>query len=382
MTARISRAIRATTALGLAAALLAAAPGLAHADEVVAADAAPPAAAARPGTITAPAITAAASIPRGIVVANHAGRPVTLFAKGEAIRRGAPRGDRPVIFTGLTPGRVYTIEVYGVRVGALRALDRPSPANGLTVRSTATAGTVALTWLHRQTADTGGSTVTYRITAVSRTAPTLRATVRQHRASLTGLDPEALYTFTVTPQNSAGAGRATRATMTRPLGRPAAPTAVPAIPASTQAEQVEAAAPIPSAAPPPAPAPTTKSILVCPTGYAETKAGRCESTRPYTFSYLPYTFHEESAGPAPLLDSYSTSVRACPTGWNLEDYAWVMYCRRYGPTPMVSVKDTAPAAYTDDGTRWVKKDDAPAGYTDDGTRWIKTVAKEAVVVPA
>ena len=120
---------------------------------------------------------------------------------------------------------------------------------------------------------------------------------------------------------------------------------------------------------------------MCPTGFTETSDGKCQTTLPYTFSTLAYTFHTETTGPAPLLNSFETA-NVCPAGYNLEDYGWVKYCRLYGPAPTATVKDATPAGYTDDGTAWIRKDDAPAGYTDDGTQWAKVVAKEARVVPA
>ena len=202
-------------AASLAALMLGMTAAPALADELIASDTSPMATAPN-GTIQAPTITAAATVPSGIVVANHAGQVVRLFAKGEPIRRGAHPGRGPVTFTGLTPGRTYTVEVGGVRVGSLTAIARPTPASGLTVRTTAERGSVALSWRHRPTLATGGRSVTYVVTATSRTAPTLRqVTTGRVATTLTGLDRNALYTFTVVPRNSAGAGKGTRAVMTR-----------------------------------------------------------------------------------------------------------------------------------------------------------------------
>jgi hypothetical protein len=146
---------------------------------------------------------------------------------------------------------------------------------------------------------------------------------------------------------------------------------------------VVAPAPAPAAAPSPAPppAPSTKTIYVCPTGYTETADGTCQTTLAYTYSSLAYTFHTEATGPAPLLDSFETA-NVCPGGYNLEDYGWVTYCRRYGAAPTASVKDATPAGYTDTGGLWSKKDIPPTGYVDGGTQWVKSVAKEARIVPA
>ena len=329
--------------------------------------------------MSVPAITAAASLPRGIVVTHHGGQPVRLLAKGEPTRRLTRPGTQPATFTRLSAGRIYVVEVGGQRVGALRAVDRPTAASGLTVRTTATPGTVSLAWSHRPTLATGGAQTWYAVAATSPSTAPLRRTVSGRTATLEGLDGSALYTFTVTPHNSAGAGRATQARLARPLAGPTtAATPVPT-PAPTP---VATPTPSPAApsAPAPAPAPVSRTVYVCPTGSALTPAGSCRVTRAYTYTSTPYTFHDEATGPAPILDSYATTARACPGGYNLEDYGWVLYCRRYGPTPTAPVKDDAPAGYTDDGTQWTTKDPAPSGYTDDGTQWVGTVPKVPVVV--
>jgi hypothetical protein len=238
------------------------------------------------------------------------------------------------------------VVVGGLRVGAVTALDRPAPVSRIVVHRTPEAGTVQVTWQHRSTRSTGRSG--FEVVASAPGAPTVRATVGDARSTtLGGLRPDALYTFTVTPRNSAGTGRPTSAVMTRFLGGPASDPA-PAAPLPT--------VPVPS--PSTAPAPATRTILVCPAGFAENASGGCTSR-------LAYTFHEEAAGPAPLVSSVETPVAACPAGFNLEDYGWVMYCRTYGPVPLHTVKDAT-----------------PAGYTDTGTAWERTVAKEVVVVPA
>ena len=69
----------------------------ARADEVIATDT----------SVVSPAVeahvpTAVANKPRQITVTNHGGRSVTLFAKGERIRRILAPGTKPAVFTGLT----------------------------------------------------------------------------------------------------------------------------------------------------------------------------------------------------------------------------------------------------------------------------------------
>ena len=80
-----------------------------------------------------------------------------------------------------------------------------------------------LTWRHRPTTATGGRLASsYDVVATSRTAPrvTGRVVGDPTSATLSGSRPDALYSFTVTPRNSAGAGQAVaRATMSRTLAQ-------------------------------------------------------------------------------------------------------------------------------------------------------------------
>ena len=129
--AALSASAALTAAIGFGTALGTAAPALAN--DVIAVD----------GSTTAPVAaatvpTAVASRPGTIVVTHHGGRSVTLFAKGERIRRVLAPGSRPATFTGLTAGRVYTVAIGGQPIGAVVALDAPSAASGLTVRTTDT----------------------------------------------------------------------------------------------------------------------------------------------------------------------------------------------------------------------------------------------------
>jgi len=381
------------TALGSAAALAAAiavsTAGPALANDVIAADSsasAPVAAAAVP--------TAIASRPGTIVVTHHGGRSVTLFAKGERIRRVLAPGSRPATFTGLTAGRVYTVAIGGAPIGAVIALNRPSAASGLTVRTTGTPGTVALTWRHRPTAVTGGRSIRYDVRATSRTAPPVTANVTGALTTkLSGLETDAVYTFRVTPRNSAGAGRPTTAAMNRTLaqasGRPVS-TPVTEAPTPTTVQQVPAATPVPAPAAPvpapaPAPRPTSTTIYLCPEGYV-TSGELCLLTRAFTFHTetltSPYTYHQQFTQTG--TDFFFSAD--CSTGGvyyaNGDQGAG---CYRWQPTGYyTTVKDAPPSGYTDDGTQYAKdvqvKDLLPEGFSDDGTEWIRMVAKEAKVV--
>lgn len=367
------------------------------ADDVIAADASSAAvdvALPAAGRIAAASMTATASAPRTIVVTNHGIRPVSLYAKGERRRAISPRSTGPVRFTGLTAGRTYVVIVGGAELGRLVAVDRPTAAAGLTVRTTAEPGTVGLTWRHRASASTGGADVWFDVSATSPGRPTVRTRAMGSRsAKLAGLDRTALYVFAVVPRNSAGAGPASKARMTRTLSALRPDADVPASgPTATAATAVATPTPTPTptpepVSPPPAPAPgpsapSTRTIYVCPTGSTETPSRACVVTKAYTLSTKPYTFHEEITAPSVVVAEYSTTVRACPGGYNLEDYGWVMYCRLYSAPTKKQVKDPTPAGYTDDGAAWVRKDAPPAGFIDDGTQWVKTVPKVAQIVPA
>jgi hypothetical protein len=360
----------------------------ADADDLVAAET--PAITVATDSARQPASTAAravAGFPRGIVVLNTHGQQVKVFAKGEQIRRQQRLGVASTTFTGLTAGRSYTVVVGGRSLGAVVALDRPGPASSLSVRTTEAPDSVLLAWRQRPTAATGGTRIAFDVTATSAGRPTLRTSVvGRHSTALRGLDPKALYAFTVTPRNSAGAGRPSRAVMTRSLAQirgqqeaQAEPPKAAPVPTLTVSEPTT---PGPPPAPAPPPAPVTKTIYVCPEGFTESPAGACEKKLPYTFTSRTYTFHQEATGPAPLLASYETKVRACPSEYNFEDYGWIMFCRAYGPVPTKTVKDPTPSGFTDNGTKWIRQDPTPAGYTDNGTEWVKTVAKVARVVPA
>lgn len=360
--------------LGLASPALA---GEVIAAEVVASAPAPNA------TVAAQVPTAVASKPRTITVSNHRGRSVVLFAKGEQIRRNLSPGTKPATFTKLTAGRVYTVSVGGQPIGTVVALDAPSAASGLRVSTTDRPGTVALEWQHKATRATGGSDVEFVVTATSATAPEVSAAVRGvHAAELTGLEPQALYSFSVTPRNSAGSGKATKAAMTRTLaqltGTPTKTVDTPSAPTPRPADAT------PTPAPAPAPGPSTRTIWVCPEGYAEV-AGQCQTTLAYTFHNATetraYTYTWTQTGTRRntdnqtcgyLPDAYGNPVVEC---WGAYD------------EPVYSnVKDGTPAGYTDNGTAWVRtiqvKDAAPAGYADNGTQWVKTAAKVERTVPA
>jgi antitoxin (DNA-binding transcriptional repressor) of toxin-antitoxin stability system len=299
-TRKIRLIITTIAGLGLAS-VLAAVP--ATAQDVIATDASgtPVAEAAQPKA-TQPQATA--SIPRGIVVARPGGSAVTLTAKGQPTLRKPRPGNSPAVFTGLHAGTSYTVSVGGRVVGHVTAVDRPKPAAGLSVTTAATAGTVDLKWRYSATAATGGRQISFDVAAMPTTGSTVTTTVSgRTSAQLTGLDPKALYTFSVTPRNTAGKGAPSTAVMHRSLaeltgGSTDAPKgATPPTPAAV-AIPVPAATPAtPAPAPAPAPRPSSVTIYVCPDGFSEV-GGLCQKTLAYTFHTetvtTPYTYHQDA----------------------------------------------------------------------------------------
>lgn len=385
-----------TPAAGLAAALLTlttvTAAGLATAtpaladDTVIAIDVRP-----APGTPAAALIGIDATRPRTLSVTGHGGRPVTVSAKGTRPRTLTVPAGKPAVFTRLVPGKAYTITIAGHRVGTGVPVTAPTPAIGLTVATTTTPGTVRLTWQHVPTAAQGQ--ITYVVTArpigvlpvgVSPDPVTVEAT--EPTATLTGLDLNTLYEFTVTARNSTATGPASTATMTRTLAGLGV-----AVPAPTVTPQAPAPAPTPTPAPAPAPAPATvpaqqwRTELFCANGYV-LAGNTCTKTVAYTFhtETTPYTYHREVVGShvvvhPPTHCDYLPNPNS-PTG--LDIYCtggWDETVLDYG-----DVKDATPTGYTDTGSAWTRqvKDPTPTGYTDDGTAWVITQPASSRQVPA
>lgn len=354
-------------------------------DTVIAADTTPePPAPAAPAPVSR-MVGIDANIVNGLTVTGAGGSRVTLTARGERTRTAKPARTSTAAFRNLTAGKAYTVRINGTLVGTGTPVAAVGPAVGLTVSTTSAPDEVLLRWNQRPTRGQGAA-VSYTIvakpaTALGRTTTTtaeVSGTTTDRTATL-ALDPATRYAFTVTPRNSASVGRPTTAIMSRTLKDMNSATDAPTTPPPP------APAPVPTAPSQPAPTPagpSAKTIYVCPDTFTETAQGVCEKSQQYTFTTKSYTFHTEGTGPAPILDSYETAVAACPVGYNLEDYGWVKYCRRYGTAPTKTVKDATPSGYTDTGTEWSTKDAPPSGYTDNGTVWVTTTAKIAKVVPA
>lgn len=382
-----------------------------------------------PAPVVAPDATVVgvdANLVGGLSVRGHQGKPVAISAKGEKTRTGMAKAANPVVFKGLTPGKAYTVSIDGQRIGVATPVAKPGAAYGLKVATTGTPGSVRLSW--SQQAQRAAGKVTYQVTATpaglmgrtGKTVAPVSLTTASTQAELTGLATDALYTFTITPTNTAAAGKESSASMTRTLGE------------LTGTDVAVDPTPQPAPAPAPAPSnsgggasapsgPSMKTIYVCPDGFSAS-GDVCTDTKAYTYrtqtltqAYTwhaetisqAYTFHTGVVGshvvthppthcdylPNPnsptgldiycyggydeVVQDYGQIKDATPAGYTDNGTAWVK---------TVQVKDATPAGYTDNGTAWVKdvqvKDTAPTGYTDNGTSWVKTVSKVAQVVPA
>ena len=347
-----------------------------------------------------------ASLLAGLSVTGHAGKTVTLTTPGQSLRAITVPPTKPAVFRNLTPGKAYTVAIGGIRVATATPVAQVTPATGLVVRASTTPGQVDLTWQHTATRATGGTRISYDLTATplaptTRTTEVVSGTAASTTASLSGLDPDTRYTITVTPRNSASTGKPTAATMTASLAQitgttvptttPAAPTPASPVPAAVPVTPTPAPAPAPAPAPGPAPAPVpaTKTIYVCPAGFPESSAGVCEKTTAYTFHTVtqtsPLTYHGEFVETSRTYRDWGTdwSGTTCPYGGTMHDghcLGWDIQ----GYTQQV--KDAPPAGWLDNGSTYIKdvpvKDTLPAGYADNGTAWVQTTAKVATVVPA
>lgn len=345
-----------------------------------------------------------ANVVEGLSVTGHAGKKVTVTTGGQSPRSITAPAAKAAVFRHLTPGKAYVVAIAGVRVATATPVAQVTAATGLVVRASTIPGQVDLTWQHTATKVTGAPRISYDITATpitdspARTTAAVTGTASTTAASLSGLDRSALYTITVTPRNSAGAGKPTAATMTQSLAQitgstvpttPAAP-----IPASVPATPTPSApAPAPTPGPAPAPGPSTKTIYVCPAGFPENGAGVCEKTAPYTFQAVtvdsPYTYHQQFVKTGTQTTDKGTdwSGTTCPNfGTLYVDWTGAHCWETVDTGYYISAKDVPPTGFTDSGTTYTKtdqvKDTLPVGWLDNGTSWVQTTAKVATVVPA
>jgi|GEM_PF-371327 len=364
-----------------------------------------------------------ANVVNGLSVTAPKGSNVKITTKGaKSFTKKVNSKGAPIVFKRLVPGKKYSVVVNGTTVGTGTPVNAPGAAYNLTITSTGSATSALVTWKYQSAPKAG--TIGYDVTAipVAGQLPTARSlemkrsiTSETTEAVVGNLDPDVLYTFTVTPKNTAAHGKASSATLPITLGAAAgqlsAAEKAQAVETARVSAQLaaEAAAraaansrPAVTPAGPVTPtgpaAPTTKTIYVCPAGFSE-RGALCEKTTPYTYRTVtvttPYTFHSEgrieacAGGDCPGSEYRNMgtdwSGTLCPNGGTMHGgqcLGWTTSQRSI----TVSVKDAMPAGLNDNGSTWFRneqvKDGAPAGYTDNGSTWIATAAKEAKVVPA
>ena len=373
-------------------------------------------------------LQATPSAPRAVTVTTEPGALVTLTARNA--NKAKPQSkvankDGQATFTKLNAGTTYTVTANG-KSTTVTPVVKVGKASDLKVMTTDQVGTVDLTWAHKSTKARGGNTIGYTVTATPANTPanttsnklepiTIEATTTS--AELTGLDPNALYSFSVTPHNAIGEGQPSVARMSRSLADitgitgPATPNPVAqdqdtnnknddATNTNTTPTPAPAPAPAPAPKPGPAPAPkpSTKTIYVCPDGWDDVN-GVCTQTKSYTFhteqETQAYTYTQDrrlepcsgSDCPGSEYKDFGTdwSGTTCPNGGTMHDgkclgwttgQKWVTY----------QVKDAPPMGWYDDGSQYAHdiqvKDATPAGWSDNGSQWIRTTAKVEKVVPA
>jgi hypothetical protein len=281
-------------------------------------------------------------------------------------------------------------------------------------------GTAVLTWAAPRTR------TKYTVMATPVKHPTAARMLKATSGpvvSFAGLDENARYVFTVTPQVGTFTGPTSRLLMTATLrqlrglsfaeqlksvstttnapttesaittalnGIVASPTAQSSTSSASTTLSQPAAAPQPAPQPAAAPAaptpPRTRTIYVCPDGFIEV-AGTCTTTLAYTYETRPYTYTWGVVGWHDVADAYAADMARstgtyCPWGGTYNNGGLCIGATFHRENDYGNIKDPTPAGFTDTGTEWKKKDVAPAGYTDNGTQWVKTTAKIATEVPA
>ena len=344
------------------------------------------------------------------------------------------RATRLTIATALTSTTLVALALTALAPGATAATQQTRSDSriniaSVSVRSLALTlspkpGTAVLTWAAPRTR----TKFTVMATPVKRpsAARMLKATAGPV-ISFAGLDENARYTFTVTPQVGTFTGPTSRLLMTATLkqlrglsfgeqlksvntvtGTSTAQTGIATVlngtatspsdqsstsTASTPQTQPAAApqpAPQPAATPAPPAPPRTRTIYVCPDGFTEV-AGVCTTTLPYTFTTQQYTYHQEAytvtvQDPPTVYaaDTARSTGTLCPWGGSPNGAGDLCSIPggTHSETRYQTVKDSTPSGFSDTGTEWKKKDAAPTGYIDNGTQWVKTAAKIATEVPA
>ena len=241
---------------------------------------------ATPGVVIAfdpsSALQAIPSAPRTVEIVAEPRDVLHLKTQGKKSRTVRADAEGYATVKNLVPGRPYTISTSDASTTVVPVVF-VGRATSLSVTTTRMHNSVALRWRHRATRARGGSDITYRVVAeplvddpealVDFSTATLDEEVSTNTATLTGLDPQLRYRFSVTPQNSLGSGRPTVAVMQDTLGSVfglsvPGETQIPLEPKNPQGEKtVPADAPLTLLAPP-EPTSSTRTISVCPPSVA------------------------------------------------------------------------------------------------------------------
>jgi hypothetical protein len=345
--------------------------------------------------------------PNSITVIGHGGQPITVWTKGTQPITKKPTNSGPVTFTGLKAGQAYAVYVGATQASVVRTLTAAGVASAVTVQAGPIDSSIDVSWDIVLPSGTKASSVSYLIEATSPTASpvSMKVTGTDH-ALITGLNPDAKYTFTVTPMLGATKGTPASATMivtvaeafalakdeaagnADPAAKPAAPIApvTPVAPTAPSAPEAPASPATPSPGPA---APSTKTIYVCPDGFSEAGSDLCERTLAYSYTTSAYTYHAEANYVTVQTGTRTetvpgSSATGCTNGGTLYgDTCYATYpvyeTQQQGTK---QVKDAGPAGYTDNGSAWQQRNAMPAGYADNGSAWVQTAAKVAKVVPA
>ena len=345
--------------------------------------------------------------PNSITVIGHGGQPITVWTKGTQPITKKPTNSGPVTFTGLKAGQAYAVYVGATQASVVRTLTAAGVASAVTVQAGPIDSSIDVSWDIVLPSGTKASSVSYLIEATSPTASpvSMKVTGTDH-ALITGLNPDAKHTFTVTPMLGATKGTPASATMIVTVAEafalakdeaagnadPAAKPAVPIAPVTPVAPTAPSApeAPASPATPAPGPAaPSTKTIYVCPDGFSEAGSDLCERTLAYSYTTSAYTYHAEANYVTVQTGTRTetvpgSSATGCTNGGTLYgDTCYATYpvyeTQQQGTK---QVKDAGPAGYTDNGSAWQQRNAMPAGYADNGSAWVQTAAKVAKVVPA
>ena len=157
--------------------------------------------------------------PNSITVIGHGGQPITVWTKGTQPITKKPANSGPVTFTGLKAGQAYAVYVGATQASVVRTLTAAGVASAVTVQAGPIDSSIDVSWDTLLPAGTKAGSVSYLIEATSPTASpvSMKVTGTDH-ALITGLNPDAKYTFTVTPMLGSVKGTPASATMIVTVG--------------------------------------------------------------------------------------------------------------------------------------------------------------------